>query len=225
LRHALALAVHPETGELWAAVNGRDSLGELWGFGAERNAELPAEELVRVTQGADFGWPYCYHDGPRARKVLAPEYGGDGERRGRCADKDLPALAFPAHWAPMALAFYPAAPTASFPARWRGGAFVTFHGSWNRAPLPQEGYRVAFVPFEGGRPAGAFETFAIGAEDPTALRMTGVAVGPDGSLYLGADTNERIWRVLPVHAAERGAETSRLRVPSASAAAPRSPRR
>ena len=84
---------------------------------------------------------------------------------------------------------------AAFPARYRGGAFVAFRGSWNRAPLPQEGYRVAFVPFAEGRPTGSFETFAIAAANPTALRMTGVAQGPDGSLYLASDTSERIWRV------------------------------
>jgi glucose/arabinose dehydrogenase len=117
----------------------------------------------------------------------------------------------------MAIAFTTAD---AFPAPWRGGAFVSFHGSWNRAPLPQEGYRVAFVPFAGGRPTGTFETFAIGAEGPTALRTTGVAVGPDGSLYLGSDANGRIWRVLPRAAAGAG-----VRAPSASAGAPRSPRR
>jgi glucose/arabinose dehydrogenase len=125
--------------------------------------------------------------------VLAPEYGGDGEKRGRCAEKQPPALSFPAHWAPMALLF----PRGSgLPARYRAGAFVAFRGSWNRAPLPQEGYRVAFVPFVDGAPTG-FETFAIGAADPTAFRMTGVAEGPDGSLYLAADANGRIWRVVP----------------------------
>jgi len=194
LRHALALAVHPETGDLWAAVNGRDALQGLWGFSAERNAALPAEELVRVTEGADFGWPYCYHDGLRGRKVLAPEYGGDGERVGRCAENEPPALAFPAHWAPMALAFYTGSGEEAFPERYRGGLFAAFHGSWDRAPLPQEGYRISFVRFADGAPAG-FETFAIAAADPTAFRMSGVAEGPDGSLYLAADTNQRIWRV------------------------------
>jgi glucose/arabinose dehydrogenase len=197
MRHALGLAVDPATGELWAAINGRDQLGDLWGFSIERNAKLPAEEFVHVTEGADFGWPYCYHDGLVGRKVLAPEYGGDGAKPGRCADAAAPAVAFPAHWAPMDIAFYDAD---AFPSRYRGGAFVAFHGSWNRAPLPQEGYRISFVPFADGRPAGEPETFAIG-RDPTALRMTGVAVGPDGSLYLAADANARIWRVLPAAAA------------------------
>ncbi len=192
LRHALAIAVHPESGELWAVVNGRDALASLWGFDAERNASLPAEEMVRVDSGVDLGWPYCYHDGIRETKVLAPEYGGDGRRRGRCADAAPPDLSFPAHWAPMALLFHSGR---SLPERYRGGAFVAFRGSWNRAPLPQEGYRVAFVPFEGRKPTG-FETFAIGAADPTAFRMTGVAEGPDGSLFIAADENGRIWRIL-----------------------------
>lgn len=192
LRHALALTVHPETGDLWAVVNGRDALRSLWGWSAERNASLPAEEMARIREGTDLGWPYCFHDGTSDRKVLAPEYGGDGREQGRCAGKDRPDLALPAHWAPMAILFYTGE---SFPERYRGGAFVAFRGSWNRAPLPQEGYRIAFVPFESGKPVG-HETFAIGRESPTALRMTGVAQGPDGSLFVAADQNERVWRIL-----------------------------
>lgn len=192
MRHTLALAVRPGTAEVWGVINGRDQLGALWGYDTVRNAELPAEEFVRVEAGADFGWPYCYYDGLASAKVLAPEYGGDGSRSGRCADKTEPVLAFPAHWAPMALAFYD---STAFPERYRGGAFVAFRGSWNRAPLPQEGFRVVFAPFRDARPTGTLETFAIGATDPTALRLTGVAVGPDGSLYLAADANGAIWRV------------------------------
>lgn len=193
MRHTLGLAVDPATGALWGVVNGRDQLADLWGFDTRASAELPAEELARIEPGVDLGWPYCFYDGRAQRKVLSPEYGGDGKTIGRCADKTPPDLAFPAHWAPMALAFYHAD---AFPARYRGGLFVAFRGSWNRAPFPQEGYQIAFVPFEAGRPSGGFETFAVGAGDPTALRMTGAAVGPDGSLFLSADANGRIWRVL-----------------------------
>jgi glucose/arabinose dehydrogenase len=94
----------------------------------------------------------------------------------------------------MAIAFYPAT---QFPARYRGGAFVAFHGSWNRAPLPQQGFRVVFVPFGApGRPAGEYETFATSDKGPTALRPAGLAVGPDGSLYIGDQASGTVWRVM-----------------------------
>ncbi|HXE58346.1 MAG TPA: PQQ-dependent sugar dehydrogenase, partial [Gemmatimonadales bacterium] len=192
LRNAMALAIQPGTGLLWAAIHGRDQLSDNWGFSAQENAENPAEELVQVSRGDDFGWPYCYYSNTHRRKVLAPEYGGDGERVGRCAKAKDPAVAFPGHWGPMALAFYA---DSLLGARYRGGAFLAFHGSWNRAPLPQAGYRVVFVPFRDGRPTGEYETFATGTEGPTALRASGVAVGPDGSLYISADQNGKIWRV------------------------------
>jgi glucose/arabinose dehydrogenase len=100
--------------------------------------------------------------------------------------------AFPAHWAPLAIAFYTGT---QFPSSYRGGAFIAFHGSWNRSPLPQEGYRIVFVPFDGTNPTGDFTTFASLAGAPTGLRASGVAVGPDGSLYIAADRNGKIWRI------------------------------
>ena len=151
------------------------------------------EELVRLQEGDDFGWPYCYYSNQYKKKVLAPEYGGDGQQIGRCASAKSPLLAFPGHWAPMALAFYPEGQLGE---KYKGGLFVAFHGSWNRAPLPQAGYRVSFVPFAAGRPTGEYWTFASGAGGPTELRASGVAVGPDGSLYISADQNGKIWRVV-----------------------------
>jgi glucose/arabinose dehydrogenase len=192
LRNAIALTTQPGSGALFAAVHGRDQLGDNWGFSAEMNANNPAEELVRVGQGDDFGWPYCYFSNDQKKKVLAPEYGGDGEKAGRCTSAKVPLLAFPGHWAPMALAFYQGQ---QFGPKYRGGLFVAFHGSWNRAPLPQAGYRVVFVPFTDGKPSGVYSTFAISKEDPTALRASGVAVAPDGSLYISADQNGKIWKV------------------------------
>lgn len=194
LRNPMGIAIQPGTGEVYAAVNGRDQLGENWGFTAQDNAEKPAEEFVHAEEGADFGWPYCYYDPALKRKVLAPEYGGNGTDVGRCSTAADPAVAFPAHWAPLAVAFYNGT---LFPARYRGGAFIAFHGSWNRAPLPQQGYRVAFVPFENGRPTGRWSDFATPAGDPTSIRPSGLAVGPDGALYLGADANGKIWRIVP----------------------------
>jgi glucose/arabinose dehydrogenase len=78
---------------------------------------------------------------------------------------------------------------------YRGGAFLAFHGSWNRAPLPQAGFRVVYIPFDKGRPSGRYETFATGSQGPTSLRASGVAVGPDGALYIADDHAGRIWRV------------------------------
>ena len=193
LRNAMALAAEPGSGALFAAVNGRDQLSDNWGFSDEVNANNPAEELVRVEKDGDYGWPYCYYSNQYKKKVLAPEYGGDGQKVGRCGTSKNPVMAFPGHWAPMALAFYTA--TAFGPA-YRNGLFVAFRGSWNRDPLPQEGYRVVFVPFANGRPTGEYSTFATEKTGHTSLRATGVAVGPDGSLYISADQNGKIWRVM-----------------------------
>jgi glucose/arabinose dehydrogenase len=192
LRNALALTTEPGSGTLVAAVHGRDQLGANWGFSDEANANNPAEELVQIRPGDDFGWPYCYYSNERDEKVLAPEYGGDGEKVGRCSSAKAPSMAFPGHWAPLALAFYTGD---QFGPKYKGGLFIAFHGSWNRAPLPQAGYRVVFVPFANGRPNGQYATFATAKEGPTSLRASGVAVAPDGSLYISADDNGKIWKI------------------------------
>jgi glucose/arabinose dehydrogenase len=191
MRNAEALTVQPGSDAVWAAIHGRDQLGDNWGFSDAANANNPAEELVQVSRGDDFGWPYCYYSNDAKQKVLAPEYGGDGKTVGRCAKAKEPAIAFPGHWAPMGLAFYPGT---AFGTGYTGGLFVSFHGSWNRAPLPQEGYRVVFAPFANGKPTGKYDTFARmpGAK----LRAVGLAVGPDGALFLSADENKTIWRIV-----------------------------
>ena len=200
LRNTVALEYNEMEGQLYGAVHGRDQLYQNWGelYSAREGAELPAEEFVRIDEGDDFGWPYCYYDPARQEKVLAPEYGGDKSTVGRCASKEDPVVAFPAHWAPNGLAFYDGD---SFPSAYHGGAFIAFHGSWNRAPLPQQGYQVVFVPRSGGDFATDWEDFATGFVDgeksPAAdHRPTGVTVGPDGSLYISDDSGGRIWRVL-----------------------------
>jgi glucose/arabinose dehydrogenase len=188
--------------------HGRDQLG---GGGAnwpklytnEQGAELPAEELFHVQRGDDFGWPYCYFDPEQKKKVLAPEYGGDGKQVGRCDTKKGDVAYFPAHWAPNALLFY----TGSlFPTHYRNGAFIAFHGSWNRAPLPQAGFKVVYQPMKNGRADGAYEIFADGfASNLTVQRTrpgsgnrtpTGLAQGPDGALYITDDTMGRVWKVV-----------------------------
>ena len=154
-----------------------------------------------MARGSDFGWPYCYYDQTQRKLVLAPEYGGDGRQAGRCAEKQAPVAAFPGHWAPMSAAFYTGR---QFPARYRDGVFVAFHGSWNRAPLPQAGYNVTFVPLRGGQTAGTPERFADGfagrapLRDPGAAahRPVGLAASPDGGLYVTDDVGGRIWKIV-----------------------------
>ncbi|HKG92245.1 MAG TPA: PQQ-dependent sugar dehydrogenase [Gemmatimonadaceae bacterium] len=210
-RNMVALAINPRTGELYGVQHGRDMLFENWPqfYTVEEDAVLPAEEFVRIASGSDNGWPYCYFDAVfENKKVLAPEYGGDGQKVSGgpgidCAAYNQPLATFGAHWAPNGLHFYTGN---QFPERYRGGAFVAFHGGFDRAPLPNEGYNVMFVPMGGdGRPSGAPEVFADGfAGSPGPLpatakhRPVGVTEGPDGSLYISDDRGGRIWRVVYV---------------------------
>jgi glucose/arabinose dehydrogenase/mono/diheme cytochrome c family protein len=184
-----------------ATMHGRDQLGQNWPklYTLKQNANLPAEELVQLRQGADFGWPECYYDDVQKKLVLAPEYGGDGGKTvGVCAQKEGPAAAFPAHWAPNAMLIYQGS---QFPSAYRDGAFIAFHGSWNRAPEPQGGFNVVFQPLADGKASGSFVVFADGfagaIKQPgqAAHRPTGLAVGPDGALYIADDQGGRIWRV------------------------------
>jgi glucose/arabinose dehydrogenase len=199
IRNAGGLAVDAG-GAFYATQHGRDQLAENWPklFDWQQSARLPAEELLRIEQGGDYGWPYCYYDPERRSRVVAPEYGGDGKEIGECAGKGAPVAAFPAHWAPTALAFYTAT---AFPEKYRGGAFIAFHGSWNRAPEPQEGYNVVFQPMADGKPSGDFEVFADGfagaRKQPGSAthRPAGLAVGPDGALFITDDQRGTVWRV------------------------------
>jgi glucose/arabinose dehydrogenase/cytochrome c5 len=188
-------------GRLFVTQHGRDQLLQNWPKlypDAKRATELPAEQVMQLTQGADYGWPECYDDPFQKKLVLAPEYGGDGGKKvGVCAQRTAPVAAYPAHWAPNDLAIYSGK---GFPAPYRG-AFIAFHGSWNRAPAPQEGYNVVFQPMAAGKAAGRYivfaDGFAGGAKDPgkAAHRPTGLAIGPDGALYISDDVKGRIWRV------------------------------
>jgi glucose/arabinose dehydrogenase len=201
LRQMPAITWHD--GALYIAMNNRDQLNVLWGedFTVEDNAERPAEPLYRAVQGSNFGWPFCFYDYKQKKFLLNPEYGGDGKTVGRCTEFTPPVAAFPAHWAPVDIMFYSGT---QFPEKYRGGAFIAFHGSWNRAPMPQDGYNVTFQPFSGGKPSGEFQVFASGFAGKSPLmnpsdavaRADGVAQAPDGSLYIADSQKGKIWRVL-----------------------------
>jgi glucose/arabinose dehydrogenase len=205
IRNAVALTIDPRDGILYAAVHGRDQLSDNWPrlYTEKQGSEQPAEVLARIEAGDDFGWPYCYFDGAQNKYILSPEYGGDGGKAvGDCAGKKAPVVTFPGHWAPEAMAFYTGT---AFPEKYRGGAFVSFHGSWNRTPT-QSGFLVAFVPFRDGTPVGTYEEFAtdfagstLPADPKQAIhRPMGVAVGSDGALYVSDDVKGRVWRIVAV---------------------------
>ncbi len=188
-------------GRIFATQHGRDQLFENWPklYNTIQGQNEPAEELVQLQRGGDYGWPECYYDYDQRKLVLAPEYGGDGGKtQGVCAQKLAPAAAFPGHWAPNDLLIYQGS---QFPASYKDGAFLAFHGSWNRAPGPQGGYNVVFQPLTDGKASGPFVVFADGFAGPDkqpgrALhRPTGLAVGPDGALFIADDQGGRIWRV------------------------------
>jgi glucose/arabinose dehydrogenase/mono/diheme cytochrome c family protein len=190
------------TGRLFVTQHGRDQLHANWPhlYKPSEEASLPAEELLLLKPGGDYGWPECYYDGIQKKLVLAPEYGGDGGKRvGICANKIAPVASLPAHWAPNGMVRYD---KRQFPARYRSGVFIAFHGSWDRAPYAQGGYDVVFQPLQGDRSAGNCEIFANGFAGPdktpagAAHRPSGLAVGPDGALYVSDDIRGRIYRIV-----------------------------
>ena len=195
IRNAVGMAIHPTTNLLFVTQHGRDNLYQSYPqlFNAKDGAENPAEEIFQVNAGDDFGWPYCYFDQTAGHRVLGPEYGGNRSTIGRCSTTKPTVTAFPGHWAPNGLTFYTGA---NFPEHYRNGAFVAFHGSWNRAPEPQAGYLVAFVPASGNSLSSSYEVFADGLAAQAAHRPVGVAVDSTGVLYVTDDAGGRIWRVV-----------------------------
>ncbi|MCB8925986.1 MAG: sorbosone dehydrogenase family protein [Ardenticatenaceae bacterium] len=175
LRNAVGLAIHPETGAVWATNNGRDLLGD----------DLPPETVYLVEEGGDYGWPYC-HSGT----VVDPDFGFEGA----CEQAGQPVVTMQAHSAPLGLAFYTGD---TFPAEYQGDLFVAFHGSWNRR-VPT-GYKIVRVPLDGSSPIGPVEDFATGwlNEDDYSSdgRPVDITVGADGALYVSDDKGGFIYRI------------------------------
>jgi glucose/arabinose dehydrogenase len=201
LRNVVGLDWNTATNSLFVMQHGRDQLNTIFPemFDTKQNAELPAECMYELHKGSNCGWPYMYYDPSQHKKMLMPEYGGDGKKTGG-EDAEDPVVAFPAHIAPNALLFYTGT---QFPEKYRNGAFIAFHGSWNRAPEPQKGFLVAFVPFKDGKPSGEWEVFADGfaggpdlvASGRAKHRPCGLAQGPDGSIYVTDDNKGSIYKI------------------------------
>lgn len=203
IRSVVAMNWNAADNNLYVVIHGRDDLLRLFPklYSPWESALLPSEEFIKVTEGSDFGWPYCYYDQILEKKVLGPEYGGDGKIVGRCDQYDNPVVGFPGHWAPNDLVFYEGN---QFPEHYKNGAFIAFHGSTNRSPYPQSGYFVGFVPFENGKPSGDWEIFADGfaGVDPIVSvndakhRPMGISFGPDGAMYISDSVKGKIWKVI-----------------------------
>ena len=201
LRSIVAISWNPKDDQIYALNHGRDYLHNHAPnyYSQWQNSTLPAEEFLIIKDGKNYGWPYTYYDPVKKKRMLAPEYGGDGTIES-AEDYEDPIMGMPAHWAPNDLLFYKGK---QFPDRYKEGAFVAFHGSTNRNPYPQAGYIVAFIPFENGKPFGRWEVFADGFSGVDVIqemadakfRPVGLAEGPEGALFISDSKKGRIWKV------------------------------
>ncbi|WP_255479948.1 PQQ-dependent sugar dehydrogenase [Mucilaginibacter sp. E4BP6] len=201
LRNVVGLAWNQQDNQLFVMQHGRDQLHNLFPnlYTVHQSTELPAECMFALKEGDNAGYPYVYYDWIQHKNMLGPEYGGDGKK---LADPKYinPVAAYPGHYAPDGLLFYTGN---QFPQKYKNGAFIAFHGSWNRAPEPQAGYCVVFQPFKDGKPDGNWEVFAdgfAGTEEQKASghavhRPCGLAQGPDGSLYVTDDNKGTIYKI------------------------------
>jgi len=201
LRNVVGLAWNQQDNQLFVMQHGRDALHDLYPnlYTVHQSAELPAECMFALKKGDNAGWPYVYYDWMQHKNMLGPEYGGDG-KKGADPKYLEPVAAYPGHYAPDGLLFYTGK---QFPAKYKNGAFIAFHGSWNRAPEPQAGYCIVFQPFKNGRPSGKWEVFADGfagtaeqkASGRAVHRPCGLAQGSDGSLYVSDDNHGTIYKI------------------------------
>ena len=178
LRNPAGIDFEPQTKMLYAAVNERDDLGD----------NLVPDYFTSVKDGGFYGWPFAYFG-----HHVDPDH--EGERPDLVKKSIVPDLSLGSHTASLGLAFYTGK---TFPDKYKGGAFIGQHGSWNSSKLV--GYKVVFVPFKNGKPTGSVEDFLTGfIADPVKEhvygRPVGIAVLPDGSILVADDTGNKIWRV------------------------------
>ena len=202
MRNSVAIEWNESQHALFAVIHGRDSIDTLFPalYNAEDNATRQGEEFHQIVDGGNYGWPYTFFDTKLGKRVIAPEYGGDTKKEPEAGKYRDPLVAYPAHWAPNDLLFYSGK---NFPAQYQNGAFIAFHGSWNRAPEPQAGYKVVFQPMKDGKPSGEYQVFADGFagdmpdNNPrnARYRPVGLAEGPDGSLYVADSQKGRVWKI------------------------------
>lgn len=188
IRNAVGLAIHPETGVLWASVNERDGLGD----------DLVPDYISQIEDGGFYGWPWFY-----LGKHQDPRHPG---ARPDLADKVIvPDVLVQAHSASLNTLFYSGA---QFPKEYQGDGFAAFHGSWNRAM--RTGYKVVRVPLKNGKPQGYYEDFLTGFVNPDGDvwgRPVGLTVAKDGSLLVSEDGNNSIWRIsYPKHPAAKSSD-------------------
>ena len=203
LRSVVGLQWNNDDDNLYGVLHGRDYLHNTWPrqFSAWEGSVLPSEVFLKITDGSNAGWPYHYYDQIKEKYVLNPEYGGDGEKQGDVSSLAAPTVGFPGHFAPNDLLFYTGD---QFPEHYKNGAFIAFHGSTSSDPYPQTGYFIGFVPMQNGKATGPWEVFADGFAgidkivntSDAAYRPMGLAMGPDGSLYISDSEKGKIWRVM-----------------------------
>ena len=198
LKNSVGITWNSQTNTLFATDHGRGGLSKFYPdlYTKQQNDELPAETFYELKENDNAGWPYTYYDHINKKRILAPEYGGDGEKSGG-EDAIDPIMAFPAHLGPNDVLFYTGS---MFPERYKNGAFIAFH---NQSSELKKGFFVAFVPFKNGKPDGEWEIFldnfaGIDLANPTdglKHRPCGLAQGPDGALYVCDDFGGSIFRI------------------------------
>lgn len=198
LKNSVGITWNFKTNSLFATDHGRGGLQNFYPdlYTKKQNDELPAETFYELKENDNAGWPYTYYDHIKKKRILAPEYGGDGEKSGG-EDAITPIMAFPAHLGPNDLLFYTGA---MFPEKYKNGAFIAFH---NQSSELKKGFFVGFVPFKNGKPSGDWEVFldnfaGIDLADPKGElqhRPCGLAQGPDGALYVCDDFGGSIFKI------------------------------